>query len=590
MRISDMRVHMLALLRIVVDIFHLNVEYAMGVTDIDDKIIARARETNENPLHLARRFENRFFEDLSRLNVRFPMVRLRVTEHIPEIINFIQKIIDNGYAYDAGDGNIYFDVKAYESGSLGFSYSKFRVLKDAGSWGGEVSDENVSGKRSPADFALWKGFKSGIDLDEYSWEAPWGKGRPGWHIECSAMATNLFGEELSVHTGGIDLQFPHHNNEIAQCCAHHSTVSWGHTWMHTGHLNIEGLKMSKSLKNFVTIREFLENTASPDDLRMFCLLHHYSAPVDFTERGIMDARSILNKFEALQSRINYLRKTSASEEETHGIMRSRAIPSLEIHRSITKAKHSVLDALSNDFDTPLAVRKLLNLSTDTQRFLDEASSVSRQKSGEKFARIDLHSAEDAWNVIANYMSLFGIRRFNNVQEIDAEPEEKNEGKVSILDIADAIAACRMGVRNAVKSSGETLSASQSTPILKWTDAARDSLLPILGKKLNDLPDGTYRITEWSERQQKLEKKRRKEDDLNRVEREKAANENAEMIRNTPAEEMYLKDTDKYLKFDETGIPTHDVENNPLSKNLKKKLMKAQRRHADRRAKLLEVSP
>ncbi|CAM9506655.1 unnamed protein product, partial [Phaeothamnion confervicola] len=289
--------------RLLTDYFGYSLVYAMGVTDIDDKIINRARQdaVNANFGALARRHEAAFFLDMAALGVRPPDVVVRVTEHLPEIVAYIERILQNGKAYVAADG-VYFDVEAMgaDYGRLGVSAMEDTLAPAAG-----VNDDPRSTKRSHKDFALWKLARAPAAAGEPSWPSPWGAGRPGWHIECSAMTHGLFGDRLTVHAGGEDLRFPHHTNEAAQCEAHSGCCEWVHHWVHTaGHVHIYGLKMSKSLKNFITVRQFFQSGDSyggaaaeaADDYRIFCLMHKYSASVTYSDKCIENARAIRTKF------------------------------------------------------------------------------------------------------------------------------------------------------------------------------------------------------------------------------------------------------------------------------------------------------
>lgn len=243
------------------DYFGYNVKFAMNITDIDDKIINASKESGKDFLDIARYYEKQFLEDMGKLNVEMPDVLTRVTEYMPEIIKFIEKIIDNGFAYES-KGSVYFDVEAY-SADPDHSYAKLKptAVGDAQALadGEGVLVGAVIEKRSNKDFALWKASKEG----EPKWESTWGPGRPGWHIECSAMVNEIFPSwPIDVHGGGIDLQFPHHDNEIAQSEAYLGCDQWIKYFWHTGHLNIDGLKMSKSLKNFIKIDELLKEHSS----------------------------------------------------------------------------------------------------------------------------------------------------------------------------------------------------------------------------------------------------------------------------------------------------------------------------------------
>jgi len=228
--------------------FNISVKMVMGMTDIDDKIIARAKETNQDWRILARHFEAEFLQDMKDLKVSLPTVITRVSDHIPEIIKFVQGIEKNGFAYTEGN-SVYFDTSSFQKD---YTYGKLQPLRHTSD--NQVSQSNDDkGKKNPKDFVLWKGSSTEI----LGWNSPWGHGRPGWHIECSAMSSEIFGDKLDLHSGGIDLQFPHHDNEIAQCEAHFLSHQWCNYFIHTGHLHIQGKKMSKSLKNFTTIKSVL---------------------------------------------------------------------------------------------------------------------------------------------------------------------------------------------------------------------------------------------------------------------------------------------------------------------------------------------
>eukprot|EP01032_Pedospumella_encystans_P027830 gene27830-31440_t len=311
--------------RVMVDYFNIRMNYAMGITDIDDKIIKKGRESGLHTWNemqaMVRSLEDDFFRDMDSLNVLRPDTVLRVTEHIPEIIAYITRLIDLKSAYVTTDG-VYFDFS-----SLKNEYDKF-----GGAHPGSEEDENVPGgegafqssvqlhsKRNAKDFALWKLLKpvtdstgDGVEISterrskECVWDSPWGLGRPGWHIECSAMTHSLFGDKIDIHSGGVDLKFPHHTNEIAQCEAHNCSEhnGWVGSWIHLGHLHIEGRKMSKSLKNFVSIADYLQSNITSnaaDDFRLYCLQHKYHATLTYSPMRVQDAAKFRNKMEHFSS-------------------------------------------------------------------------------------------------------------------------------------------------------------------------------------------------------------------------------------------------------------------------------------------------
>lgn len=261
----------------------------MNITDIDDKIIREANAQGKSFSEFSRHFETEFFEDMKALNVELPDVITRVSEFVPEIIKYIEQIISNGYAYEA-NGSVYFDVQKYNDGEK-HKYAKLEPtsatdvekLKEGE---GVLTSAETDEKRNKFDFALWKKSKEG----EPFWDSPWGQGRPGWHIECSAMASDFFKEwPIDIHSGGIDLRFPHHDNEIAQSEAYYECDQWIKYFMHTGHLHIQGKKMSKSLKNFITIKHILTEY-NHRQVRMLFLLHNWDSLMNYsTEKSMPEA-------------------------------------------------------------------------------------------------------------------------------------------------------------------------------------------------------------------------------------------------------------------------------------------------------------
>uniref|UniRef100_A0A8C0Z8X8 cysteine--tRNA ligase n=1 Tax=Cyanistes caeruleus TaxID=156563 RepID=A0A8C0Z8X8_CYACU len=325
--------------RIMTRFFGIEVIMVMGITDIDDKIIKRANEMNVSPVALARIYEEDFKQDMAALKVLPPTVYMRVTENIPQIISFIKTIISNGQAYATSQGNVYFDVKSW-----GKRYGVLTAVNP------HTQDEAVdSDKRHGKDFALWKAAKP----QELSWNSPWGKGRPGWHIECSTISSAVFGKQLDIHTGGIDLAFPHHENEIAQCEVYHQCEQWGNYFLHSGHLHVKGSKekMSKSLKNYITIKDFLKKCSS-DQFRMFCLRGRYSSAVEFSEESMEDAKNLLQAISSFIRDANaYIKGQLVCDPVREDILWER----------LANTKVTVKAAFADDFDTSRAVAAIMDL-------------------------------------------------------------------------------------------------------------------------------------------------------------------------------------------------------------------------------------
>ncbi|XP_022530524.1 probable cysteine--tRNA ligase, mitochondrial [Astyanax mexicanus] len=324
--------------RILTRVFGINITHVMVITDIDDKIIQRGLEENISPLVLARMYEEEFKKDMMALKVLPPAVYMRVTENIPQIVAFVERIISNGHAYATDQGDVYFDTQ-----SIGSRYGKLV------NFGNAAEAPGVKDKRDPRDFALWKASKP----QEPYWESPWGRGRPGWHIECSTIASSVFGSQLDIHSGGIDLAFPHHENEIAQCEAYHKCDQWGNYFLHSGHLHLKGSseKMSKSLKNYITIKDFLQSYTA-NEFRLFCLLTRYRSGIDYSNASMNEARSTLSTIST------FIHNAQAYMQ---GHLQCQTLQEDLLWERLSLTQASVRTALADDFDTPKAVDTIMSL-------------------------------------------------------------------------------------------------------------------------------------------------------------------------------------------------------------------------------------
>ncbi|XP_055907120.1 cysteine--tRNA ligase, mitochondrial [Eupeodes corollae] len=334
--------------RIMRDHFKINLVTAMNITDIDDKIIKRSHESGRSWQELTKLYETEFWNDMKRLHVIEPNVKIRVTENIPHIVAFIKKLIANKLAYIGRDKSIYFDVNSYPG------YGKLQRLNIE-----QVSHEL---KESTIDFALWKAQKAS---NEPSWSSPWGDGRPGWHIECSALASMIFGNGIDIHAGGLDLKFPHHENEEAQSCAFHETPQWVNYWLHTGHLSIAGQseKMSKSLKNTISIDEMLQSYSS-DEFRMACILSNYRNSVEYGDKMMNTAHGTLKRFHEFNVNV---------EAYLKGRKRGALIDSNEILALLSKSKLLIDQHLKDDFNTARCIGVLIELSSAVSKSINSTT-------------------------------------------------------------------------------------------------------------------------------------------------------------------------------------------------------------------------
>ncbi len=335
----------------------LSVFYLQNITDVDDKIIQRAAEMQVSPISLARKFEERYLVDMRALGVTYVNFYARATEHIPEIIGQIERLIGNGYAYETETG-VYFDESKFED----FGKLSHQTAEDLERHRLEPDPT----KRNPGDFSLWKKRQDG---DEVTWDSPWGKGRPGWHIEDTAITETYFGPQYDIHGGAMDLIFPHHEAEIAQMEATSGKEPLVRCWMHTGFLNVRGEKMSKSLGNFITIREMLQRYDA-ESFRFFVLSAHYRSPIDFSEAALEQSSKSLERIRQLAKIIN---EQIGTNKETNEETTALSSETEEIDASVAEAKTKFLEHMDNDFNTPYSLRVIFELVRDVNRRINEKS-------------------------------------------------------------------------------------------------------------------------------------------------------------------------------------------------------------------------
>eukprot|EP00127_Corallochytrium_limacisporum_P007114 Clim_evm33s242 gene=Clim_evmTU33s242 len=632
--------------RLLVDFFRLDVFLVLGMTDVDDKIIARAEEFNVHSHTLARYFEIEFMRDMQKLNVRPPNAITRVTEHVPEIADFVKQLLDKKKAYRNDIGDVYFDVGAH-----GPNYGRLRpdrqkdfqakqqqqekniasnpsIAEDEAT---EIQDEvgNQKWKKDPRDFAMWKHARDG----EPSWEVEaLGAGRPGWHVECSAMSSRFFGKHMLLHTGGADLAFPHHDNEIAQCEAFHDCDQWVDYFMHAGHLNIQGLKMSKSLKNFTTVKQFLREY-SGTQFRIFCLQSKYSSVIEFNEKSMAEATTIEKKF---TDYFNNLAIRMRKGEEMKRPSRTWGNDEYDLNLKLQNARQRVVDAIKDDFDTPTALQILVDLVNETNVYLSKPSQ-------------DLEAPEQPPREL-----LFNLSYFvdNTLRHFGVELTVKREAGVStitttepILDkLLDRMVDFRSAVRNlgierlreskrhgkrnkkaaaaaaaaAVTSedrqegpdvSGSKDGTADPTDILRYCDELRDRHLVDIGVEIKDYKDfsswaifdkrsftggrpNQYAATLSSARAASTAEGSEspfeavRHPPMRGASGKASADEvkvpqsvakpvavDADGIVEVSPQEAYEQRETLFSEFDDKGYPTHDRDGKQLSKNRKKKIMK-----------------
>lgn len=333
-----------------------NVTYVQNITDVDDKIIAAASKEGVDPIKYSERFADRCLNDLDDLGIRKANLYPKASETIPDMIVMIQQILDRGFGYVA-DGDVYFSVEKF---------------KDYGKLSGQNIDEMRVGtriepgekKHSPFDFALWKQAKPG----EPFWESPWGKGRPGWHIECSTMSSKYLGLPFDIHGGGMDLRFPHHENEIAQAEAA-TGKQFAKYWMHIGLLTVNGEKMSKSLGNIVNVKDLMREW-DPEVIRMFFAQAHYRSPPDFSQKALENIQKGLERIYRLKEKLEELSKADIEMDENNLTEAEK-----KYLTTINEFKQQFEQAMDDDFNTPKAFAVIFDFVNKSNRFLENNEQV-----------------------------------------------------------------------------------------------------------------------------------------------------------------------------------------------------------------------
>jgi len=540
-------------------------------------------------------FEREFFDDMAALNVLPPDAVTRVSDYVPEIIAYIERILTNSYCYEA-NGSVYFDTAAFAKAGLKYGKLDPSKVGDAelmAEGEGALSGGFEGEKRQVADFVLWKRSKAG----EPSWSSPWGEGRPGWHIECSAMASDLLGDKVDLNAGGADLKFPHHENQMAQCEAHYDCCGWVNYFLHSGHLQIEGRKMSKSLKNFVTIREVLDEYR-PEAVRFLFLLHKYHEPMEYSQNTMAAAADLERRFSAfsvsLRSRLREASEADAAPAAPPPLHKWGA-EERQLSATLHEKRAEVDAALRSSVDTPAALKALEQLIRATNSYLGEVGEARR--------------GATLLTAISRYfhktMCCFGVD-FGADAPVGTAA---GSGSASPLQLAKALGAFRDEVRRGAiddqkrarqlpdeVDSGETTEATGPLPegLLRLCDKLRDEVLPSLGVRLEDRPKGAAaQLTLDDPNIVMAEVERKREaaavSDAARLKKlaEKAASASRDAARAavlpaemfTPQHDALFDREESFGGFSDDGLPSLDAQGEPLSKSARKKLAKQRDKHA-----------
>ena len=396
------------------------VNYISNFTDVDDKIINRAKEEGITPKEVADKYIAAFREDVTALGVKPATRHPRVVEFMADIIRFVQDLIDKGYAYES-EGDVYFRVEKSNN------YAKLanKTLADLELGASGRTDEETARKENPVDFALWKAAKPG----EISWDSPWGAGRPGWHIECSVMSTEILGDTIDIHGGGADLEFPHHTNEIAQSEAK-TGQTFANYWMHNGFINIGGSKMSKSAGNFFTVRDIRQKYTG-EEIRFLLLSGQYRGPIEFSEEMMQQSRSSFNRIKNCLDDIEFMIKTGTDGELSAEEKKSIA--------SFDGFRQAFIKAMDDDLNTADGISAVFELVTEINTMLRGGTSKAYAK-----------AALEIFNELTGVLGIIKAKETSIDADIEALVEERQQARKN-KDFARADE-----IRDELKARGYTL--------------------------------------------------------------------------------------------------------------------------------------
>lgn len=521
-----------------------------GLVDLLDSL--HGHEVNDSSLFekLPRFYEADYFDDMKNLGIETPDVLVRVTEYVPEIVSFIQGIIQKGFAYESNK-SVYFDVDKF-SQHPDHNYAKLvpealgdeqKLKEGEGGLSSTVSGE----KRSPRDFALWKNSKPG----EPRWPSPWGQGRPGWHIECSVMASDILGKSIDIHGGGVDLKFPHHDNEVAQSEAYFGNDDWIRYFLHSGHLHIEGRKMSKSLKNFITIKDALK-TYTATQIRLLFLLHEWSSTLDYSYETMKEALTYEKYLSEFFLAVKDVLRADSDSNKFKKITEAEK----KIYANLTEAKRDIHSHLCDSFNTPKVMYTIRNLVSAVNSYLSKNSSEPN------YALLRAVST-----YITDILRIFGVVRKEHTIGF-AESSSGADVENLLIPFLDTLANFREEARQ------------RAFAMIKSCDELRDRVLPDLGVRFEDKP-GQKSVIKYVGKEV-IEQERRQAEELaarKAAEKEAQKKRQEELVAQKDAqnrvnpEEMFRGDSSKYSKFDERGIPTHTGDGSEITESQRKKLVK-----------------
>ena len=524
-------------------------------------------------------WERQYDLDMLKLKVLPPTIVTRVSEYIPEIVTFVEKIVERGYAYATSDGSVYFSTGQFDN-SEGHQYAKCQpwskgdmaLLADGE---GSLTAGVVEGKRSASDFALWKASKAG----EPAWPSPWGEGRPGWHIECSVMGSDFVGDKMDIHSGGIDLAFPHHDNEMAQSEAHFDCEQWVNYFLHTGHLHIEGQKMSKSLKNFITIDEALEKYSSRE-LRLIFALVQWNNPLDFKEALLNECRSVESTLDKFFNRVRAMKREN-EERLSAGEVVSKKFGVLEkqLLKDFEASKASVHASLCDNLATPLAIRNMMELIN--------ASNVYMKESGSEL-KIDL--VVEVVKYLTKMLRVFGFEVREDMLgwkegEVANNSTGTGSGNGNREDMCMPFVSVLSKFRDAVRADGIK---QGNKLLLEKCDNVRDNELLPLGVVLDDRSDGQGALVKFvtdKERDELITLQREKESAAAAKLKKKAeqaaaaAAKEKELLEKGKLSPTEMFKTAEYNEWDSEGLPLRKADGEEVSKSARKKLVKQQQAQA-----------